>query len=70
MTRRCERLRERLDCLVHGHRLSGAAVYSGVVPGGQRDKELHYCEACGTPVWVTLPHEAPRSRRWADELIC
>lgn len=63
----CERSRERLDCFVHGHRVSGAAVYAGVEPDEEHDEELHYCEVCGSPVWVSVPHEAPGSRRWIDE---
>ncbi|HET6882339.1 MAG TPA: hypothetical protein VFI31_19395 [Pirellulales bacterium] len=65
MTRRCTRLRERLDCLFHGHRdLSRAPAY-GEVLAGLADKELHYCGACGGPVWLPASHEPHGPRTWS-----
>ena len=69
MKHRLERLREQLYCWIHGHRLARAPAYAGVLPNGQKDEELRYCEACGTPVWVSVPHECRASRRWADETV-
>lgn len=64
MTRRCERLRERLDCLIHGHRnLSRAPAYAEAL-SGPTDKELHYCGECGSPVWVPVPHDT-QVRTWS-----
>jgi hypothetical protein len=65
MARLWERSRERMDCLLHGHRdLTRAAAYSETSAG--RDKELHYCGACGGAAWVSTPPKARRTRTWAD----
>ena len=67
MSHLCERSRERLGCLLHGHRdLSRAAAYSEVLPGGLSDNELHYCGACGGPVWVAMPHQRSGPMTWAS----
>lgn len=64
MSRRCQRLRERIACLIHGHRdLAPAAAYGEIVPG-TADQELHYCGACGSPVWVAIPHDQHRRQSW------
>lgn len=55
MSRRCQRLRERIACLIHGHRdLTPAAAYGEILTGAA-DQELHYCGACGSPVWISIP---------------
>ena len=67
MSHFCERSRARLNCLMHGHRdLSGPPVYAEILPGGATDKELHYCGACGGPVWVTVSHQVSRPPTWAS----
>lgn len=66
MKHRFEGLRHQLGCLVHGHRLPSAPVYAEVLPDEKHDEELHYCEACGRAVWVTVPHEVPDYQRWTD----
>ena len=66
MSRRCQRLRERIACLIHGHHdLTPAAAYGEVLPG-TADRELHYCGACGSPVWVTIPRDQHRPPIWSD----
>ena len=65
MRDRFERLRERVDCLVHGHRdVARAPAYAEAL-SGPTDKELRYCGACGAPVWLPVPHEADWPRTWA-----
>ncbi|MGH7135263.1 MAG: hypothetical protein ACREHD_05945 [Pirellulales bacterium] len=67
MNRLCERSRQRLNCLIHGHRdLSGPPVYAEITPGGASEKELHYCGACGGPVWAAVPHQAMGPPTWAS----
>ena len=66
MSRRCQRLRERIECIIHGHRdLTPAAAYGEILTGAD-DKELHYCGACGSAVWVTTPRNQHRPRSWSD----
>lgn len=65
MKRRWQRLRERLDCSIHGHRdLARAAAYAETRTGSQ-DKELHYCGACGGPAWLPAPRDSKGPRSWA-----
>jgi hypothetical protein len=30
------------------------------------DKGLHYCGACGCPVWVSIPHDLRPPQDWTD----
>ncbi|HQU46330.1 MAG TPA: hypothetical protein PK867_26220, partial [Pirellulales bacterium] len=56
------RLGERLRCLLRGHRdLAPADAYAEELPDRDEELELHYCGACGSPVWVKKPrsHVAP-----------
>jgi len=64
---RCfERLRERLHCLVHGHRdLAGAPAYAEVL-AGRFDRELYYCGACGAPVWIPVRRDEHLPPSWTD----
>lgn len=48
-----KRFWDRLDCFIHGHReLAPADAFAEELPDLDQDKELHYCGACGSPVWV------------------
>lgn len=63
-----QRLRARIDCFLHGHRdLAPADAYGEELPERDEEKQLHYCGACGSPVWVTRRrlHESPH---WADQM--
>jgi hypothetical protein len=65
MSRHFERLRERVDCLIHGHRdLSRAPAY-GVILSGSTEKELRYCSACGSPVWVAVSPDQRLPPSWS-----
>lgn len=67
MSRLCERWRERLSCLLHGHRdLTCAPAYGEFVAGAAGEKELHYCGACGSPTWIAKSHREPRPPTWAS----
>lgn len=51
------RFRDRLDCFIHGHRdLAQADAFAEELPDLDQDKGLHYCGACGSPVWVAHRH--------------
>lgn len=69
MSHLCERLRERLHCLIRGHRVSRAPAYAAILPDRPSDKELHYCETCGSPVWVTVPRAATGALTWPEETV-
>ncbi|HUY92564.1 MAG TPA: hypothetical protein VMV10_27745 [Pirellulales bacterium] len=57
---------ERLTCFFLGHRaLAPAEAYGEEIPG-RDDQELHYCAACGAPVWVRKPHRPQPTVRWLD----
>lgn len=46
-------VRERLKCSMRGHRdLAPADAFGEELPDRDEEKELHYCGACGSPVWV------------------
>lgn len=46
---------QRIDCCLHGHRdLTKFATYSSLLPDGQV-RDLHFCLACDSPVWITHP---------------
>ena len=62
----CERSQGAIAVLHTWPPLIACAVYADIETDGQHDKELHYREACGTPLCVYLPHEAPGSRTWAN----
>jgi hypothetical protein len=48
------RLGDRLTCLFRGHHdLAPADAYGEELPECDEEKELHYCGACGSPVWVS-----------------
>ena len=66
MNRYCERLRERLSCLIHGHRdLSPAPAYAMKL-SDESAKGLHYCGACGSPVWVPIAHDSRPPQDWTN----
>ena len=48
------RFRSRLTCWFRGHRdLAPADAYGEELPDRDEEKELHYCGACGSPVWIS-----------------
>lgn len=66
MNRYCERLCEILKCVIHGrHDLSSAPAYAMKVSDAP-DKELHYCRACGSPVWVSIPRDPRPPQDWTN----
>lgn len=65
MKRPCERIHERLLCMAHGHRDVPAAPAYAEMADGAVDKSLHYCAACGGPVWESAPHAVRQPRTWA-----
>lgn len=55
------RFRDRLDCFIHGHRdLAPADAFGEELPDRGEDKDLHYCSACGSPVWLAHRHRQER----------
>ncbi len=62
----CQRGFQRLKCLFQGHRdVAPAETYGEELPG-KDDYELHYCAACGSPVWVRKPHHPPPTLTWLN----
>lgn len=46
---------QRIHCMLHGHQaLTKCATYSSTLPDG-RVRELRYCLACDSPVWIDGP---------------
>jgi hypothetical protein len=63
-------LLERFLCVCRGHRaLTSCASYSKTLPNG-RIRELRYCLACDSPVWVDHQPDATKpaglTRQWAE----
>lgn len=55
---------ERLKCFFRGHRaLAPGETYGEELPG-RDEKELHYCAACGAPVWIRKPHQSQPPVSW------
>lgn len=56
---------ERALCFCRGHRdLSLTASYGGVLPDGHV-RDLHFCRACDSPVWVKRQlTSAERNPEW------
>jgi hypothetical protein len=63
---RC-RFSERWRCYWHGHRdLTRMASYGGILADG-RLRELHFCLACNSPVWVVRrPTNMEKQLTWKD----
>lgn len=60
----CRRGIERLKCFFRGHRDVAPAVAYGEALPGRDDQELHYCGACGSPVWVRKARQTPPGVTW------
>lgn len=60
--------KERLKCFVRGHRdVARADAYGEELPqDGKDDSELHYCAACGSPVWVKRLHREAHVSSWLN----
>ncbi len=60
--------KERLKCLGRGHQdLARADAYGEEMPQDpENDSELHYCAACGSPVWVKRLHREAHVSSWLN----
>lgn len=60
--------KERLKCFIRGHRdVAHAEAYGEeLAQHPEDDFELHYCAACGSPVWVKRLHREAYIFSWLN----